>query len=272
MLEHVIFLIMHRKDNLEQLCQDLIKRNVEITYEKPTGKNENSLIVVDDELLGKRLLQESHYVVGYSHKNNPNHDFFNFKYVIQQLNELDYEEMDKIYKRYAKQPWDIRKTKRCLLRELTVDDVDSLYELYADPAITEYMPSLFENPKEEKEYTQNYIQYVYELYGYGIWGIFRRETNILIGRAGLEEKEGEEGLELGYMLGTSYQKKGYAYEVCKAILDYAQVQLGVHRVFSYVAEDNLPSVRLLRKLGFQKVKSKELHQEAYVCYEISLMQ
>ena len=54
-----------------------------------------------------------------------------------------------------------------------------------------------------------------------MWVITLKESEEVVGRAGLEYKEGFDGLEIGFMLGKEHQHKGYAYEACKAILEYA---------------------------------------------------
>ena len=47
-----------------------------------------------------------------------------------------------------------------------------------------------------------------------------------------------------------HQGKGYAYEVCQGILDYAGKELEFGAVQALVDENNLISIHLLEKLGF----------------------
>ena len=55
---------------------------------------------------------------------------------------------------------------------------------------------------------------------------------------------------LGYMIGTPWQGRGIAYEVCKAILDYGREELGFEQVALLVDKDNEASIGLADKLGF----------------------
>ncbi len=83
-----------------------------------------------------------------------------------------------------------------------------------------------------------------------MWVIVQKESGAVIGRVGLEYKEGFDGLELGFMLGAEYQHRGYAYEACKAVLSYGVSVLGVTRFFAFVNEENTASIRLCGRLGF----------------------
>ena len=105
--------------------------------------------------------------------------------------------------------------------EITLDDLDGLFALYAGEGMTEYLDPLYEYEKE-KEYQRSYINYMYRLYGNGMWVVIEKATGKQIGRVGIENREACDGEpELGYMIDVSYQRKGYATEVCLAVIGYA---------------------------------------------------
>ena len=53
----------------------------------------------------------------------------------------------------------------------------------------------------------------------------RQATGKLIGRVGIENREACDGEpELGYMIDVSYQRKGYATEVCLAAVSYTHLR------------------------------------------------
>jgi RimJ/RimL family protein N-acetyltransferase len=191
------------------------------------------------------------YVV-YLNEKNKEESFPNGAYCVESLDDIDDKYMERIYRRFKDIPWDIAETKRLKLREITVLDVPRLYELYADESITRYMEPLFPEMQQEVEYTKGYIRNIYKFYGYGMWVIEEKESGLLIGRAGLEYKEGFDGLELGFMLGVDYQHKGYAYEACTAALKYGTEELLQTRYCAFVNENNEASIRLCERLGFIK--------------------
>lgn len=175
----------------------------------------------------------------------------NGAFCIERLEDVEPDYLEKIYRRAKELPWDILETERLKLREITLRDVPRLYELYQDESITRYMEPLYEDIKQELSYTQDYINHIYGFYGYGMWVITLKNTGEVIGRAGLEYKEEAEGLELGFMLGVKYQHQGYAYEACRAVLDYGQYQLGQESFCAQVNEQNIPSRRLCEQLGMK---------------------
>ena len=175
------------------------------------------------------------------------------KYVLEGEGEFDEddfdpEELEKIYRRLKKIPWDILETDRCVIKETSLDDLDEFYEIYADPDITRFTEDLMERSEEEK-YTENYRDLIYEIYGHGIWTIIKKDTNEIIGRAGLDERAGFDTPELGFVIGKPWQNRGYAYEVCSAILSWAS-ENGITEIMSLAEKENAAAAKLLKKLGF----------------------
>jgi len=62
---------------------------------------------------------------------------------------------------------------------------------------------------------------------------------------------------MGYTIRSDHQNNGYAYEGCHALMEYCVESLGTQRFESGTADCNVPSVKLLHKLGFVKIESIE---------------
>lgn len=178
-------------------------------------------------------------------------EFLPVEYVIQEFEGIDEKFLERVFCRFHNLPWEILETKRCLVREFAMEDLDALFELYAKPGMTDYVEPLY-SYEEEAAYEEAYIKHRYHYFGYGMWLVFDKESGKLIGRAGLEDRDYPEGtaMELGYMIAPEYQRKGYATEVCRAILTYAKEELEAESVNCLVDEKNVPSVRLVERLGF----------------------
>ena len=60
-----------------------------------------------------------------------------------------------------------------------------------------------------------------------MWLAKEKGTNRLIGRAGIDYRMlgEEEIIEMGYVIAPEYQRQGYAYEVCQAIMAWAKSNL-----------------------------------------------
>jgi RimJ/RimL family protein N-acetyltransferase len=126
------------------------------------------------------------------------------------------------------------------------------------------MENLYEDRDEEREYIRTYIDKVYGFYEFGVWTVIEKESGKIIGRAGLSCREGFEEPELGFIIGVPWQRQGYAYEVCSAILGYAKEELGFDRVQAFVEPKNTASVSLCEKLGFTDRQAIILEGKMYI--------
>lgn len=172
--------------------------------------------------------------------------------LVEGFDEVDVQFLDRIMKRAQGLPWITVITERCYLREITTDDLDDLYALYAQPGITDYVEPLYDRPQEE-QYTRDYIECMYRFYGYGMWLVYERENGALIGRAGFSHQDlGDEiVLEMGYIIGVPYQRQGYAMEVCEKLLAFAREHLlDFGSVNCFVEPGNTASLALLSRLEF----------------------
>ena len=62
-----------------------------------------------------------------------------------------------------------------------------------------------------------------------MWLAKEKGTHRLIGRAGIDYRMlgEEEIIEMGYVIAPEYQRQGYAYEVCQAIMAWAKSNLDI---------------------------------------------
>ena len=67
----------------------------------------------------------------------------------------------------------------------------------------------------------------------------------------------KEGYEIGYGFRSESQGHGYAKESLSAIFDYMK-ELGVKKIFAGTAIKNMPSVGLLKSVGFELVGTEKL--------------
>ena len=233
----------------EIACSVYISLDI-LKEERDEEKNGALLIAATDSTiaLGKEL---GIATMAYMNPGIPGQSYSGVDMLVEGFDEVDVDFLEKVWQRHHRIPWTILETERCIVRELTLDDLDALFELYGDGEIDKYTDSLYPY-EEEKEFQRAYIENMYRYFGYGLWLVFSKESGKLIGRAGLEHREynGEIELELGYIIGGSYQGKGYATEICEAILAYAKENTGFDRINTLIEDGNIPSKKLSEKLGF----------------------
>ena len=231
----------------------------------PEGTTEKgTLYITDNALWQKRLYEEKLPVIIYLHEENREENFMLAEYAIERIAEIELESLELAYLRLTGQPWTIITTNRCVIRETTTNDIDSFYEIYQEPSITEYMEDLYADKDAEIAYIQDYIKNVYRFYGYGMWTVLKKTDGKVIGRAGISWREGFDIPELGFVIGVPWQRQGYAYEVCQAILDYGKKELGFTSFQALVMVGNEKSRILCEKLGFAYEKTVEVDEVEYM--------
>lgn len=212
-------------------------------------------------------------IMAYLNPDIPNQSYAGVDMLVEGFDEVDVDFFEKVWQRHHRIPWTILETERCVVRELTLDDLDALFELYGDGEIDKYTDPLYPY-EEEKEFQRAYIENMYRYFGYGLWLVFSKETGRLIGRAGLEHREYHEEieLELGYIIGTQYQGQGFATEVCEAILEYAKENTGFERINALIEDKNTVSKKLAKKLGFVHAEDFEVDGKIMQRYIRSLVE
>lgn len=228
------------------------------------------LYISDSEAVIRCLLKQGACVVLLLHEHNREGNFDGIQYATEGLEGADYDYLYHVYQRLTGQPWTILTTNRFVVREITIEDVPALYEIYAEPEVVRYTENLYENVEEELQYTKDYIEKVYGFYGYGIWIVEDKRTGRIIGRAGLEYKEGREGAELGVVIAKPFWCQGVATEVVEAILTYAKEKLDIFHVFAMVEAENEKSIRFFTKMQFKYTENEIIHNKTYKIYEIDI--
>lgn len=229
---------------------------------------EQMLLITDREDFYKEALEKGTAFLVYFNTMNYSKAFPEAHYAITTLEGIELTYLEQVYRRFHHIPWHILDTKRCRVREMTVDDLDALYKIYEHPSITRYMEGLYEDKQKEAEYTEDYIKNVYGFYGHGLWIIEEKDTGRIIGRAGLSHREEYAEPELGYVIGKPYQNKGYATEVCREILRYGREEIGFRHFNAFVQKENLSSVRICEKCGFVRKGTAQIGGEALEWYYV----
>ncbi len=179
--------------------------------------------------------------------------------ILLDIDEIDDEEFEDVYRRQRGIPLDITTTARTYIREFCMKDLDKLFELYAKPKMTEYMEPLYPYD-EERAYQRNYIKYVYKVFGYGQWLVFDSNTDELIGRAGIENREScieDAQAELGYCIASDKWHQGYAFEVCTQVIALAKQRYQLKSLIARCDKRNSASIKLLEKLRFTMIKEMD---------------
>ena len=92
--------------------------------------------------------------------------------------------------------------------------------------------------------------------GEGTLAVTLKESGRLIGQVGLQlyvlpwQPFATPEVELYYKFGAEFWGRGYAFEACRALVDFAFAHMRLLRLVTITHPENERSVRLLRRLGF----------------------
>ena len=146
----------------------------------------------------------------------------------------------------------ILQTERLTVRKFKLDDLASLIDMFTNPQVMRYIGPRRALTEEETQQWLNdiLIQQDRVLTRYAVT---LKETDELIGVAGLRHEEGIQ--DFGYYFRRKFWGKGYAIEACSAILKHIENTLNIRDYQIFIADENIDSIRMIQKLGFQAAEA-----------------
>ena len=132
----------------------------------------------------------------------------------------------------------ILETARLNLREIQQTDYSDLAEILQDDETMLAYEGAFTNEEVQQWLDRQRERYTDD--GFGLWAVILKETNQMIGQCGLsmQDANGKQVLEIGYLFNRAYWHKGYASEAAIACKEYAFTKLNADEVFSIIRDTN----------------------------------
>ena len=153
----------------------------------------------------------------------------------------------------SNQPSPFLQTKRLLLRPLTMDDLEFVFQHFGHPLVYQYM--LDEDPVTDVSQAQEIIQFYLDAEDkpYNRWGIAQQSNGQLIGTCGFHKwNKRSFRAEIGYDLHPDFWGQGYMTEVLHTVIPHGFEQMELHRIEALIYVENNRSTQLLKKLGFKE--------------------
>jgi ribosomal-protein-alanine N-acetyltransferase len=145
----------------------------------------------------------------------------------------------------------VLETERLILREITLDDAEDMFRIFADPEVIRFWGAAPMRSIEEAHGKIAGITTAFrEKFGMR-WAITRRDSNRLIGSCGhwrLIKQHMRS--EIGYDLAPEQWGQGIMPEAVGAILRFGFERMRLHSVEAQIEPNNQGSRRVLEKLGF----------------------
>lgn len=161
-------------------------------------------------------------------------------------------------------------TDRLILRRLTLDDLETIYQLRSNPELMKYIPRpLIKDFEEAKAHFETIEEKIEANVGIN-WGIALKETPQkvfgIIGHYRISPENHRS--EIGYMLLSEFSGKGFASEAIDAVLNYGFQELNFHSIEAVIDPNNVASEKVLIKCGF--VKEAHILENEYLKENIGI--
>ncbi|MCR8842461.1 GNAT family N-acetyltransferase [Paenibacillus sp. SC116] len=142
-------------------------------------------------------------------------------------------------------------TERLHLRKMKESDSSSLFTIWSDPDVTQFMNvTSFTNEDQAKDMIKLLDELSKDNKAIRL-SIIEMESNEIIGSCGFNYLDFEHAkAEIGYDMAKAYWGKGYASEAVRSLLDYGFSTLNLNRIEAKVELENVSSIKLLQKLNF----------------------
>jgi len=155
-------------------------------------------------------------------------------------------------------------TERLLLTAHRPEDFTALAALWADPQVVRFIGG---RPSDAEQSWSRLIRYagLWPLLGLGYWAVRDKTSQAYLGEMGFAHFHRaitpriDEYPEMGWLLATEAQGKGYAQEALSAIIQWGHQHLAGKTAVCMIDPDHRASLALAAKLGFVPLRDDSYH-------------
>ena len=159
------------------------------------------------------------------------------------------------------------RTERLRMRAFRNEDLDAYAAMCADPVVMKYIGPGSTQTRFEAWRAMASMLGHWQLRGFGMWALEKKDTGELVGRAGFIEPEGWPGFEIGWLLARQHWGHGYATEAARAALAWGHKALGRDRAISLIVPGNKRSAKVATGLGHVLTGHTKLFGRKVLVYE-----
>jgi RimJ/RimL family protein N-acetyltransferase len=147
--------------------------------------------------------------------------------------------------------YQIFETERLIIRPTTEEDAVFLFELMNTPKwIDNIGDRNVKSIKDARVYVRNKITPQLERLGYSNYTVIRKSDGVKLGVCGLYDRDGLDGIDIGFAFLPQFEKKGYAFEAVSELKNAAVHIFNISQISAITTSENIESQKLLEKIGF----------------------
>lgn len=162
-------------------------------------------------------------------------------------------------------------TAHLIARKLDIENFELLQQMYQNYKVMATLGGL-RSIEETQKYLVDNLNH-WKQYGFGLWLLFDKNSQVFVGRGGLRKVtiEDNEEVEVAYALMPEYWHQGLATEIVKAFIEIAFEQLHFKKLVCFTLPSNRASLRVMEKTGFHYDKDIIHVNLLHKLYRLSIM-
>ena len=148
----------------------------------------------------------------------------------------------------------VLETERLILREFSLEDTAFIIELLNSEDWLKYIGDRNTRTEEDaKKYLLEGPIKSYRENGFGLSMVELKNENIPIGMCGIISRDTLPYPDIGFALLPAFTNKNFGSEIAQATIKQAREILALTEILAITLPNNIPSIKLLEKIGFTYV-------------------
>lgn len=164
-------------------------------------------------------------------------------------------------------------TERLILKPTTEEDADFILALYNTPNWLRFIGDRnVKSTEDAKNYIRKKMLPQLERLGYASFTVINKSDQTRMGTCGLFDREGLDGIDIGFAFLPQFEGKGFGYECGLKLINLAKNEFGIDSIQAITVQENVGSQKLLGKLGLEKTGTTRIpgDPEELLLYHLQL--
>jgi len=143
-------------------------------------------------------------------------------------------------------------SERLILRELSENDIDDIFEYASDPEVSIFLPWNTHISIDESKDFLKMSHKSFQTTDNIDWGIELKSESKLIGAISIRKWNDDNRCgDIGYVLSRKYWGKGITTEALRSVIKFGFEKLNANRLEAHCDENNTASYRVMEKVGMK---------------------
>lgn len=141
-------------------------------------------------------------------------------------------------------------TERLILRKMTENDAEDLFEYASEPKVSKFMPWKAHKTIEDSKQFIDFILNAYEQKNKLTWAIELKKSGHMIGTVDFVKWLPKHSrAEIAYALSHHHWGRGYTAEAARALIGFGFKEMKLNKIEAPIVPANFQSQRVLEKVG-----------------------